>query len=114
MLLVIEYVGEIVGQSVSNKRETEYISGKKLRYKNVCYFFTIDKEHIIDATRKGGLLDLLTTHAWYVTWKLQSTFVYCSLFLVFVNFNVYSLMSYAYSYCLLVYKTSDLLRTSLG
>lgn len=53
--MVVEYVGETVGQCVSNKREKEYISGKKLRYKNVCYFFTIDKEHIIDATRKGGI-----------------------------------------------------------
>jgi len=39
---------------VSDKRENEYFSGRKLQYKSVCYFFKIDKEHIIDATRKGG------------------------------------------------------------
>ncbi|KAM0917414.1 hypothetical protein ACQ4PT_009526 [Festuca glaucescens] len=53
--LVIEYVGEIVGQRVADKRELEYHSGKRQQYKSVCYFFKIDKEHIIDATRKGGI-----------------------------------------------------------
>uniref|UniRef100_A0ACD5XVK8 Uncharacterized protein n=1 Tax=Avena sativa TaxID=4498 RepID=A0ACD5XVK8_AVESA len=53
--LVIEYVGEIVGQRVADKREIEYHSGKRQQYKSVCYFFKIDKEHIIDATRKGGI-----------------------------------------------------------
>uniref|UniRef100_M8BXS4 Histone-lysine N-methyltransferase n=1 Tax=Aegilops tauschii TaxID=37682 RepID=M8BXS4_AEGTA len=52
---VIEYVGEIVGQRVADKREIEYHSGKRQQYKSVCYFFKIDKEHIIDATRKGGI-----------------------------------------------------------
>ncbi|KAM0862464.1 hypothetical protein ACQ4PT_045233 [Festuca glaucescens] len=53
--LVIEYVGEIVGQRIADKRELEYHSGKRQQYKSVCYFFKIDKEHIIDATRKGGI-----------------------------------------------------------
>ncbi|XP_013465810.2 uncharacterized protein [Medicago truncatula] len=53
--MVVEYVGEIVGQRVADKREIEYISGRKLQYKSACYFFKIDKEHIIDATRKGGI-----------------------------------------------------------
>jgi len=53
--LVIEYVGDIVGQRVADKREIEYHSGKRQQYKSVCYFFKIDKEHIIDATRKGGI-----------------------------------------------------------
>ncbi|KAF7817278.1 Histone-lysine N-methyltransferase TRX1 [Senna tora] len=53
--MVVEYVGEIVGQRVADKRETEYQSGRKLQYKSACYFFRIDKEHIIDATRKGGI-----------------------------------------------------------
>ncbi|KAM3259735.1 hypothetical protein ACQJBY_051173 [Aegilops geniculata] len=53
--MVIEYVGEIVGQRVADKREIEYHSGKRQQYKSVCYFFKIDKEHIIDATRKGGI-----------------------------------------------------------
>ncbi|CAI9092651.1 OLC1v1027960C1 [Oldenlandia corymbosa var. corymbosa] len=53
--MVVEYVGEIVGVHVADKRETEYQAGKKLQYKSACYFFKIDKEHIIDATRKGGI-----------------------------------------------------------
>ncbi|KAL6012053.1 hypothetical protein ACLOJK_002528 [Asimina triloba] len=53
--MVVEYVGEIVGLHVADKRETEYLSGKKLQYKSACYFFRIDKEHIIDATCKGGI-----------------------------------------------------------
>ncbi|XP_052190109.1 uncharacterized protein LOC127799890 isoform X2 [Diospyros lotus] len=53
--MVVEYVGEIVGVRVADKRENEYQSGRKLQYKSACYFFRIDKEHIIDATRKGGI-----------------------------------------------------------
>ncbi|GMI95088.1 hypothetical protein HRI_003178100 [Hibiscus trionum] len=53
--MVVEYVGEIVGQHVADKRELEYQSGRKVQYKSACYFFKIDKEHIIDATRKGGI-----------------------------------------------------------
>ncbi|KAJ1407785.1 SET domain [Sesbania bispinosa] len=53
--MVVEYVGEIVGLRVADKRENEYHSGRKLQYKSACYFFRIDKEHIIDATRKGGI-----------------------------------------------------------
>lgn len=52
---VVEYVGEIVGLRVADRRETEYQSGKQLQYKSACYFFRIDKENIIDATRKGGI-----------------------------------------------------------
>ncbi|OMO90758.1 hypothetical protein COLO4_18906 [Corchorus olitorius] len=53
--MVVEYVGEIVGLRVADKREKEYESGRKVQYKSACYFFRIDKEHIIDATRKGGI-----------------------------------------------------------
>ncbi|XP_020536500.2 uncharacterized protein LOC105637593 isoform X1 [Jatropha curcas] len=53
--MVVEYVGEIVGQRVADKRENEYQCGRKLQYKSACYFFRIDKEHIIDATQKGGI-----------------------------------------------------------
>ncbi|XP_058203339.1 uncharacterized protein LOC131317750 isoform X2 [Rhododendron vialii] len=53
--MVVEYVGEIVGLRVADKRESEYQSGRKLQYKSACYFFRIDKEHIIDATRQGGI-----------------------------------------------------------
>ena len=52
---MVEYVGEIVGLHVADKRENEYQSGRKVQYKSACYFFRIDKEHIIDATRKGGI-----------------------------------------------------------
>lgn len=48
-------MGEIVGLRVADKRENEFLSGKKLQYKSVCYFFRIDQEHIIDATQKGGI-----------------------------------------------------------
>lgn len=44
-----------MGLRVADKRENEYQSGKKLQYKSACYFFKIDKEHIIDATCKGGI-----------------------------------------------------------
>ncbi|CAA0822782.1 Histone-lysine N-methyltransferase ATX2, partial [Striga hermonthica] len=53
--MVVEYVGEIVGARVADRRENEYHSGKKMQHKGACYFFRIDKEHIIDATRKGGI-----------------------------------------------------------
>ncbi|XP_057524340.1 uncharacterized protein LOC130804052 isoform X2 [Amaranthus tricolor] len=53
--MVVEYIGEIVGPRVADKREAEYLSGKKLQYKSACYFFRIDKEQIIDATCKGGI-----------------------------------------------------------
>ncbi|KAG0495793.1 hypothetical protein HPP92_000484 [Vanilla planifolia] len=53
--MVVEYVGEIVGLRVADKRETEYQSGGRLQCKSACYFFRIDKEHIVDATRKGGI-----------------------------------------------------------
>ncbi|XP_068471510.1 uncharacterized protein [Phaseolus vulgaris] len=53
--VVVEYIGEIVGLRVADKREKDYQSGKKLQDKSACYFFRIDKEHIIDATRKGGI-----------------------------------------------------------
>ncbi|XP_042464298.1 uncharacterized protein LOC122047223 isoform X1 [Zingiber officinale] len=53
--MVVEYIGEIVGLRVADKREIEYQSGRRIQYKSACYFFRIDKEHIIDATRKGGI-----------------------------------------------------------
>lgn len=48
-------MGEIVGLRVADKREIDYLSGKKLQYKSACYFFRIDQEHIVDATQKGGI-----------------------------------------------------------
>lgn len=52
---VVEYVGEIVGLRVADKREAEYHSGKRLQYQGACYLFRIDADQIIDATRKGGI-----------------------------------------------------------
>ncbi|KAF5938345.1 hypothetical protein HYC85_022604 [Camellia sinensis] len=52
---VVEYVGEIVGLGVADKRENKYQFGRKLQYKSARYTFRIDKEHIIDATHKGGI-----------------------------------------------------------
>ena len=54
-LQVAEYVGEVVGLRVADKREAAYLSNKRLQYKGACYLFRIDDEHIIDATRKGGI-----------------------------------------------------------
>lgn len=53
--MVVEYVGEIIGQKVADKREKEYEASNRLQYKSACYFFKIDKDNIIDATRKGGI-----------------------------------------------------------
>ncbi|XP_010541594.1 PREDICTED: uncharacterized protein LOC104815012 [Tarenaya hassleriana] len=53
--MVVEYIGEIIGPRLADKREREYESGKKVQYKGACYFFRIDKENIIDATWKGGI-----------------------------------------------------------
>lgn len=63
---VVQYVGEIVGQCVADKREIEYQSGKRQQYKSACYFFKIGKEHIIDATRKGGIARFIN-HSCQVT-----------------------------------------------
>lgn len=71
---VVEYVGEIVGLRVADKREIEYQSGRRLQYKSACYFFRIDKEHIIDATRKGGI-------ARFVNHSCQVRLIYSCFFL---------------------------------
>lgn len=48
--IVIEYVGEIIRHEVADLREKRYIE------KGIgdCYMFTIDDQHIIDATFFGG------------------------------------------------------------
>eukprot|EP00252_Welwitschia_mirabilis_P023897 TRINITY_DN6884_c0_g1_i2.p1 TRINITY_DN6884_c0_g1~~TRINITY_DN6884_c0_g1_i2.p1 ORF type:complete len:1259 (+),score=261.81 TRINITY_DN6884_c0_g1_i2:407-3778(+) len=53
--MVVEYVGEIVGLRVADKREAYYHSRGKMQQEGACYFFRIDNESIIDATRKGGI-----------------------------------------------------------
>ncbi|CAM6105213.1 unnamed protein product [Calypogeia fissa] len=53
--MVVEYIGEIVGLRVADKREADYHSGKRMQYQGACYLFRIDRERIIDATRKGGI-----------------------------------------------------------
>lgn len=70
---VVEYVGEIVGLRVADKREVEYQSGQRIQYKSACYFFRIDKEHIIDATRKGGIARFVN-HSCLV---MISDFIFC-------------------------------------
>lgn len=67
-------MGEIVGLRVSDKREAEYQSGKKLQYKSACYFFKIDKEHIIDATRKGGIARFVNHSCQVQRFKIAVTF----------------------------------------
>jgi hypothetical protein len=41
----MEYVGEIVGQQVADKREIEFQSGKWQQYKSACYFLKIDRAY---------------------------------------------------------------------
>lgn len=53
--MVVEYVGEVIGLRVADKREADYLSSGRLQYRGACYLFRIDKEHIIDATHKGGI-----------------------------------------------------------
>lgn len=75
-------MGEIVGLRVADKREIEYQSGRKVQYKSACYFFRIDKEHIIDATRKGGIARFVN-HSCLVFPSVPGTglFFFFSLFL---------------------------------
>lgn len=49
---VIEYVGEVIGLRVSEKREKQYetLYGQD----GCCYLFRIDGEYFVDATRKGN------------------------------------------------------------
>lgn len=42
--VVVEYVGEIVGHRVADKREVEYHSRKRLQYQGACYLFRIDTD----------------------------------------------------------------------
>ncbi|KAH7296178.1 hypothetical protein KP509_26G012000 [Ceratopteris richardii] len=53
--MVVEYVGEIIGLRVADKREANYLTNGKLQYRGAFYLFRIDEEHIIDATCKGGI-----------------------------------------------------------
>ncbi|KAK2973340.1 hypothetical protein RJ640_015095 [Escallonia rubra] len=94
--MVVEYVGEIVGLRVSDKRENEYQSGQKLQYKSACYFFKIDKEHIIDATRKGGIARFVNHSCMAISWALDlyvialtSYFILLGLTFVFVVVDFY-------------------------
>jgi hypothetical protein len=53
--MVIEYRGEIIRNSVANLREKRYQSEGK----HSTYFFKIDKETVIDATKKGNVARLI-------------------------------------------------------
>jgi SET domain-containing protein len=49
--IVIEYVGEVIGQKVADRREKEYEAigiGSS-------YLFRVDEDTIVDATKKGNL-----------------------------------------------------------
>ena len=48
--MIIEYVGDVIRQSVADIREKRYDEAGI-----GCYMFKIDDEHIVDATLKGGL-----------------------------------------------------------
>jgi histone-lysine N-methyltransferase MLL1 len=47
--MVIEYMGEIIGNAVSDKRERAYD-----RKRIGCYMFRVKEDYIIDATMKGN------------------------------------------------------------
>jgi SET domain-containing protein len=70
---------------VADKREIEYISGRKLQYKSACYLFRIDNEHVIDATRKGGIARFVN-HSCLV-YYLEAPFCICLLFSLFLVFH---------------------------
>lgn len=53
--MVVEYIGELIGQHVADKRVLDYHSGSRKQYKGACYIFRIEKDNFIDATRKGGI-----------------------------------------------------------
>lgn len=49
--MVVEYIGEKVRQIVADIREETYDKEGV----GSCYLFRLDKDHIIDATRTGGM-----------------------------------------------------------
>ena len=53
--MVIEYRGDIIRDSVADVREKRHHS----HFKHSTYFFTIDKETVIDATMKGNVARLI-------------------------------------------------------
>lgn len=53
--MVIEYRGKIINNSTTNEREKLYHS----QGKHSTYFFRIDKETMIDSTKKGNVARLI-------------------------------------------------------
>jgi histone-lysine N-methyltransferase SETD1 len=49
--MIVEYIGEKIRQIIADKRELIY----EEEGVGSCYLFRLDKEYIIDATRRGGL-----------------------------------------------------------
>ena len=52
--LIVEYIGQKIRQSVADKREKVYEDEGV----GSCYLFRLDKDDIIDATRRGGMARL--------------------------------------------------------
>jgi SET domain len=49
--MIVEYIGEKIRQAVADRREAQYEDEGV----GSCYLFRLDKESIIDATRRGGM-----------------------------------------------------------
>jgi SET domain len=49
--MIVEYIGEKIRQAVADRREVQYEDEGV----GSCYLFRLDKESIIDATRRGGM-----------------------------------------------------------
>jgi hypothetical protein len=86
--MVIEYVGEIVRQSVADEREKRYI---RLGMGS-SYLFRLDENYIVDATRRGGFarflnhscdvsVNVYTSPSFYVKARSLCTFFWLCNFL---------------------------------
>ena len=49
--MIVEYIGQSVRQAVADRREVQY----EVEGVGSCYLFRVDKEGILDATRRGGM-----------------------------------------------------------
>ena len=49
--MIVEYIGQSVRQAVADRRELQY----EVEGVGSCYLFRVDKEGILDATRRGGM-----------------------------------------------------------
>ncbi len=51
--LIIEYIGEIIGQGLADLRESRDY-GEHTKYRHSCYMFRLDNHRVIDATKIGN------------------------------------------------------------